>query len=63
VQIFVKHVLGNVNDTLIWTIVKNAHGHVEDVLKNVIKCEKQILLLSYRQAKTKVATCVLSKEE
>jgi phage-related protein len=38
----VKHVLRNVNDTLVWTIVKNAHMHVEDVLKNVVKCERQI---------------------
>src|SRR5918995_5335283 len=42
VQIFVKHVLRNVNDTLVWTIVKNAHMHVEDVLKNVVKCERRI---------------------
>jgi hypothetical protein len=41
-QIFVKHVLRNVNDTLVWTIVKNAHMHVEDVLKNVVKCERRI---------------------
>lgn len=39
VQIFVKHVLGNVNDILIWTIVKDVHRYVEDVLKNVVKCE------------------------
>ena len=39
VPIFVKHVLRNVNDTLIWTTVKNAHRYVEDVLKDVIKCE------------------------
>jgi hypothetical protein len=31
-----------VNDTLVWTIVKNAHMHVEDVLKNVVKCERLI---------------------
>ena len=42
VQIFVKHVLRNVNDTLVWNIVKNAHMHVEDVLKNVVKCERRI---------------------
>ena len=40
VPIFVKHVLRNVNDTLIWTTVKNVHRYVEDVLKNVIKFEK-----------------------
>ena len=29
----------NVNDTLIWTIVKNVHRYVEDVPKNVVKCD------------------------
>ncbi len=42
VQIFAKRVLRNVNDILIWTIVKNAHRHVEDVPKNVVKCERRI---------------------
>jgi hypothetical protein len=26
---------------LVWAIVKNAHRYVEDVLKNVVKCETQ----------------------
>jgi hypothetical protein len=39
VQIFVKHVPRNVNDTLIWTIVKDVHRYVEDVPKNVVKCD------------------------
>ena len=42
VQIFVKRVLRNVNDTPIWTIVKNAHKYAEDVPKNVVKCERRI---------------------
>ena len=42
VLIFVKHVLRNVNDILIWTIVKNVHRYVEDVPKNVAKCEMSI---------------------
>jgi hypothetical protein len=46
VPIFVKHVLKNVKDTQIWTIVKGALRHVEDAQKNVAKCgrrKKQIL--------------------
>lgn len=39
VQIFVKRVLRNVNDTPIWTIVKNVRRYVEDVPKNVVKCD------------------------
>jgi hypothetical protein len=39
VQIFAKRVLRNVNDTLIWIIVKNAHKYAEDVLKNVVRYE------------------------
>jgi hypothetical protein len=38
VQISVKHVLRNVNDILIWIIVKDVHRYVEVVLKNVAKC-------------------------
>ena len=39
--IFVKHVLTNVRNILIWSIVKSAHNHVEDVPMNVAKCEGQ----------------------
>ena len=42
VQILVKHVLENVNDTPIWTTVKNVLRYVEDVLKNVAKCKRLI---------------------
>jgi hypothetical protein len=45
VPIFVKHVLRNVNDILIWITVKDAHRRVEDVLKNVVKCESKLILL------------------
>lgn len=41
VLIFVKHVLKNVKNILIWIIVKSAHKHVEDVPKNVAKCDGQ----------------------
>ena len=41
VPIFVKHVLRNVNDMLIWITVKNVHRYVEDVLKNVVKFERR----------------------
>lgn len=39
VEIFVKRVLRNVNSTPIWTIVKDVHRYVEDVPKNVVKCD------------------------
>jgi hypothetical protein len=45
VQISVKHVLRNVNDILIWTIVKGVHKYVEDVLKNVVKFESEGIVL------------------
>ena len=41
VLIFVKHVLKNVKDIQIWTIVKGSHRHVEDVHKNVAKCDRR----------------------
>jgi hypothetical protein len=40
VLISVKHVLKNVKDIQICTIVSSVHRYVEDVQKNVVKCDR-----------------------